>query len=124
MDAKRRATKNSRKYNSTVDRWQHDEICRASQLVHGWTYEWVKYLDYISKLDISHDAPYRQRLRFNDLNHQHMLLSAFNELKAKEYTRSQCIRGQDKNNTLDPAIQQHLEWLSFNCKTYFSSSSS
>ena len=29
-----------------------------------------------------------------------------------------------QNDTLDPAVQQHLEWLSFNWPTYFSSSSS
>ena len=29
-----------------------------------------------------------------------------------------------QNNTLDPAVQQHFEWLSFNWKTCFSSSSS
>ena len=29
-----------------------------------------------------------------------------------------------QNNTYDPAVQQHLEWLSFNWKTCFSSSSS
>ena len=50
-------------YTSILDRWQNDEIYRAFRLVHGWTEEWVKYLDYISKIDISHEAPYRQRLR-------------------------------------------------------------
>ena len=34
----------------------------SSELVHGWTEEWVKYLDYISKIDIGHDAPCRQGL--------------------------------------------------------------
>ena len=62
MDAKRGVLKRC-KYTSILDRWPKDEVCRASQLVHGWTEEWVKYLDYISKIDISHDAPYRQRLR-------------------------------------------------------------
>ena len=32
--------------------------------VHGWTDECVKYLDEISKIDISHDAFHRQRLRY------------------------------------------------------------
>ena len=63
MDAKRGATKRG-EYTSILDRWQNDEVYRASQLVHGWTEEWVKYLHYISKIDISHDAPYRQRLRY------------------------------------------------------------
>ena len=85
MDAKRGATK-----------------CTESlELVHGWTDEWVKHLDCISEIDISHNALYRQRLRcentvnmrnkqdhcVNDLivNHHLMFVPAFNELKAKEY---------------------------------------
>ena len=35
---------------------QNDEVYRASQLVLGWTDEWVEYLDYISKIDISHET--------------------------------------------------------------------
>ena len=58
INAKRRVLKRGK------DRWQNDEVYRASQLVHCWTDEWVKYLDYISKIDISHDAPHRQRLRY------------------------------------------------------------
>ena len=62
MDAKRGVLKRG-KYTSLLDRWQNDEVYRESQLVHGWTEEWVKYFDCISKIDISHDAPYRQPLR-------------------------------------------------------------
>ena len=51
------------KNTSIVDRWQNHEVYRESQLVHGWTDEWVKYLDHISEIDISHHARYRQRLR-------------------------------------------------------------
>ena len=58
------------------------------------------------------------------LNHQRMLLSAFNELKAKEYLRIPMHLWTRQNNTVNPAVQQHLEWLSFNWETYFSSSSS
>ena len=50
-----------RKHTSILDRWQKDEAHRTSQLVHGWTEEWVKYHDNISsKIDISYDAFYRQ----------------------------------------------------------------
>ena len=45
---------------SIWDRWQNDEVYRASQLVHGCTDEWVKYLDYIAHFDISFDAPHWQ----------------------------------------------------------------
>ena len=62
MDTKRGVVKRC-KNTSFLDRRQNDEVYRASQFVHGWTDEWVKYLDYISKIDVSHDAPYRQRLR-------------------------------------------------------------
>ena len=44
MDARRGAPKNSRK-------------------LHGWTEEYVKYLDYISQIDINYEAPYKQRSR-------------------------------------------------------------
>ena len=85
MDAERGALKRG-KYTSVIDRWQNDEVYRVSQLAHqktvaqiqldigpmtertsqlvqGWTEEYVKYLDYISKIDISHDARYNQRIR-------------------------------------------------------------
>ena len=55
----------------------------------------------------------------NSFQHQQMLLSAFNDLKAKTYLIFRC-----KCDTLDPAVQQPSEWLSFNWKTYVSSSSS
>ena len=44
MDAKSGELKRG-KCTSFLDRWQNDEVFRASQLVHGWTDEWVKYLD-------------------------------------------------------------------------------
>ena len=62
MDAKRGALKRG-KYTSILDRWKNDEVYRQYRLPHNWTDEWVKYLDYISKVDISHYAPHRQRLR-------------------------------------------------------------
>ena len=55
------------KYTSILDRWQNDEVYRESQLAHGWTDEWVKYLDNISEIDISHNAPFRQRVRYNNI---------------------------------------------------------
>ena len=62
----------------------------------------------------------------NDLiiNHQQMLLLAFNELKAKRSTSYSDALEDKTKNTLDPAVQQHLEWLSLNWKTHFASSSS
>ena len=65
MDAKRGALKHG-KYTSFLDQWQKDGVYRESQLSHGWTDEWVKYLGCISEKDISYDAPYRQRVRYNN----------------------------------------------------------
>ena len=115
-------------------------------MVHGWTEEWVKYLDYISKIDISHDAPYRQRLRYNSTicmrsvdsnNKQAGPLCQRPDCKTSADVLVSLRRTQGKfvphipmhlttrqNNTSDPAVQQQLERLSFNWKTYFSSSSS
>ena len=119
-----------------------NEVYQASQLVHGWNEEWVKYLDYISNIDISHDAPYRQRLRHErtmyvrsvDSNKQAGPLCQRPGYKSSADSRVSVQRAQGKgvlhipmhwrtrqNNTLDLAVLQHLELLSFNWKTYFSS---
>ena len=113
----KRSKEKQRKFTSVLDRWQDDEIYRASQLVHGWTEEYVKYLDYISQIDISYEAPYKQRNRYETtlfmrgvdsnkqaeplcqrpiFNLQQMRLSAFNENKAKEYRILKCTCGQSK----------------------------
>ena len=132
-DAKRRVLKRG-KCTSFLDRWQNDEVYRASQVVHGWTDEWVKYPDYISKIDLSHDAPHRQRLRCEstistrsvDSNKQAGLLCQRPDDKSSANALVSLQRASGKgvphipmhlrtrrHNTLDPAIQQHLEWLSF-----------
>ena len=144
MDAKRGVLKRG-KYTSILDRWQKDEVHRASHLVHGWTDEWVKYRDYISKIDIRHDPPYRQRqpyestvyVRGVDSNKQAGPLCQRPDYKSSANALVSLQRAQGKgvphipiklrtrqNDTLDPAVQQHLEWLSINWPTYCSSSSS
>ena len=62
-DALRGATKKD-KCTSIWDRWQNDEVHRASR-----TDMWVKYLDFIAHFDISHDAPHWQRARHNNMVH-------------------------------------------------------
>ena len=140
MDVKRGVLKRG-KYTSTLDRWQNDEAYRASHLVHGWTDEWVKYLDYISKIDVSHDAPYRQRLRYESTVYMRGVDSKKHAGRPGYKSSANALvslqRAQGKgvpqipmhlrtrqNNTLDPAVQIHFEWLSFKWKMYFSSSSS
>ena len=82
MDAKRGVLKRGN-YTSILDRWQNDEVYRESQLVHGLTEEWVKYLDCISKIDTSRDAPHQQRLR---------------------YESTVCMRGVDSNKQAGPLV--------------------
>ena len=139
MDARRGATKRH-EYTSFLD-----EKYRAPQLAHGWAGTRVRYLDYISKIDISHEAPYRQRLRYEstlkmsgvDSNEQAgplcqrpdykssaQALVSLQRNQGKVYLTFRCTRGKDKITHLDRAVQQHSEWLNFNWKTFFSSSSS
>ena len=141
----RRGATKRHEYTSILDRWQNDEIYRASQLAHGWTETSVKYLDYISKIDISHEAPYRQRLRYEstlfmsgvDSNKQAGPLCQRPDCKSSADALVSLQPAQGKgvphipmhwrtrqNNTLDPAVQQHSELPSLNRKTYFSSFSS
>ena len=86
-----------------LDRWQKDEVYRASQLAIGWTETFVKSLSDISGTsatmhltDNEYDIttlsigealiPTNKQDCVVDLiiKHQHKLLSAFNNLKAKE----------------------------------------
>ena len=58
--------------------WMHEEEQRktaahflytdlpACQVVRGWTEEYVKYLDHISRIDFSYEAPYKQRNRYEN----------------------------------------------------------
>ena len=85
MDARRGATNNSRNFISLLDLWQKEKVFRASPLVHGWTEEYVKYLDYTSKIDISGGAPHNQRNR---------------------YENSLFMRGVDSNKQAGPLCQR------------------
>ena len=68
-DALRSATKGERTFASIWKRWEHDEICRKSQLAHNWSDAWVRYLDHIAQFDMSHNAPSWQRERHVNLIH-------------------------------------------------------
>ena len=66
-EALRCASKGKREFTSIWDRWQNDETFRKSQLVHEWSDAWVRYLDHIAQIDISHTAPHSQREGYNNL---------------------------------------------------------
>ena len=128
--------------------WTDGRTTKYAESLNGYTVgqnEWAKCLDYISKIAISHDALYRRRLRYEstvcmrsvDSNKQAGPLCQRPDYKssAKALVNLQRAPGKGvphipinfrtrQNDTLDPAVQQHLEWLSCNWPTYFSSSSS
>ena len=56
MDARRGAWKHG---EDTVEiRWRQDEEYKNSQLAHGWTEEYCRYLDYLTTIDITCTAPW------------------------------------------------------------------
>ena len=61
MDAKRGAK--MRNYSSTLERWQKVEKDRISQMGIIRTEVYRRYLDYLTKIDISHEAAYSQGSR-------------------------------------------------------------
>ena len=66
-DALRGARKNKRIYTSIWDMWQNDATYREAQLAIGWSAAWVRYLDHIAQMDISHAASHEQRGRYHNL---------------------------------------------------------
>ena len=70
-DALRAAIKKGKK--SILQRWQEDEVYCESQAKHQWTESYCRYLDAISKIDIS--STYQQRLRYDNtialIRHDH-----------------------------------------------------
>ena len=67
-DAKKGALKHT--HSSTLERWQNDEYYRTDQAEeHGWSEEWVKYLDFLTRVDISYTATNYQRNRYENMAH-------------------------------------------------------
>ena len=125
MGAKRgRQTRD--KYTSVLYQWQTEVI--------GWMETHVQYFDCISEIDISFNAPYRQRLRCNntvcmrgvDSNKQAgplchrrgykssaQALVSFQQAQGKGVPHIPIKEPTKQNDTLDPTVRQNLEWLSF-----------
>ena len=120
-------------------------VYRASHVAIGWTETYVKYIDYLTTVDIKHDAPHRQRNRY-----ENMIFTISDDpnslagplWKREDYKTStsalMCLQQEQgkgvphipmhmrtrQHNTLDPTIQQILVWLSQNWQTYFSTPTS
>ena len=108
----------------------------------GWTETYVKFLD--STVDINHEGSYRQRhrcastlfMRSVDPNPQAQPLCKREDYRPSADALVSLQRDQSKgvpqiplhlrtrqHDTLDAAVQQRLEWLSFTWQQHFSSSS-
>ena len=139
MDAKRGATK-IREYTSIMGRWQHNENFRASQWAQGSIETWVKYLDFISEIDISHNAPYRQRQRYESTLHMRGVDSkkqggrlcqlpdyrpSADVLVSLQQNQGKGVRPVPlhlrtrQHNTLDPAVKQHFRIVEFQLEDVF-----
>ena len=130
-DASRSTTKGERTLASIWDRWQNDEIYRKSQLAHGWSDAWVRYLDHIVHFNICHNAPQPQRERYVNLIHLRSVdgnkqagpswqRPGYREAK-KEKSNLQKSRRQEQvpnwkrlQNRIGHSPQEYLEWLSLN----------
>ena len=144
VDVKRGVRRRGR-HTSVLSRWQNDETYRASQLAIGWTETYVKYLDYISTVDIKYEACCRQRHRYEstlfmrsldphpqagplwkreDFQPSANAFVSFQRDQGKGVPQIPLHLWTRQRNTLDPAVRQHLAWLSFNWQRHFSSSSS
>ena len=56
-----RAVKHNENKNPSISvRCMTDEQNRSSQMAHGWTDAYCRYLDYLVRVDITHVAPHHQ----------------------------------------------------------------
>ena len=114
---------------SILSRWQKGEIYRASQGAIGWTGAYVKYLDFLTTVDIMQEAPYRKRYRYENMifmRRDHPNPQAGPLWKREDFKTSasalMCLQQEQgkcvphipiqvrtrQHNTLDPTIQENL----------------
>ena len=129
--------KDAKKHNfsSISERWQDDERYRTSELADNCTEVYGRYLDYLTTIDMSHEASYHQRNRYentstmqcHDQNLQYDYRATTEALVTlgEEHGRTNTyIPNKDQTrqrSTLDPKIQQYLVWRSQQWRTHFTS---
>ena len=64
-DATKGLTK--RGYDSIVHRWLTDPQFQESQMSHGWTEEYCRYLDYLTTFNIKYNATGPERSRYHNM---------------------------------------------------------
>ena len=128
-----------------IEQVEKDEQYRKSQLDLGWTEAYCRCLDFLTKIDISHNAPYHQRNRYDntitmkssDPNHQSGPMWQREDCRAtpKALVNLRVEHGRNptfipkhmrtrQRNTLDPDLRRILDCLSENRKTFLPTSSS
>ena len=122
-----------------------DQAYRESQLKINQTEVYRRYFDYITTIDISHEAPYHQRNRYgntitmsrNDPNFQSGPMRMMDDYRAATRALVMLREEQGRTNTSipkkertkqrnsrDPTVQEYLTWLSVNCRTHFATTES
>ena len=141
-DALHGCSKKKRTKTSICDRWQNDQTYRESQVAIGWSDAWVRYLDHIAQIDISHNATQEQRIRYHNLVYLRsvdedrqapQLGTSLGYCEAKhalvavqKHSRQElgitfiikCERHRS-GNQLDPQLQGYHEWQRTNWAEYF-----
>ena len=108
MDAMRRAQKRG-DHPSLLSRWQNDEIHRTSQLAIGWTETYVKYLDYLTTVDISQKVCHRKRNRYAN-----MIFMRNDDPKSPSRTTVEKRRLQNNNECADvPSTRTRQRYPSY-----------
>ena len=123
---------NKRGRDTITISWKRDEKYRNSQLAHGRTEEYCRYLDYLTTIDISYVATWEQRHRYESTS----TLSCVHKIVKKDQRKQVQVfrtttqggrqnsffrrtreRGKDRSTA-------KLEWMSQNWRTHFAQPSS
>ena len=113
----------------------------SSQMAHGWTETYCRYLDHRVTVDVTNVAPHHQRqgyestitMQCSDPDPQlgpmkdrddcqattRLLVNIRNE-QSRANTYSPKTQRTRQRNTLHPKVQKQLEWLSGHYEEYFS----
>ena len=122
--------------------WTKDQIYREWKVAIGWSDAFVRCLDHISAVDISHNATQEQRSRYHQLIYLRasdddrqgpplVTRPGYKEARDVPVTMQKQSRAelgiefipkserQRLGNMLDSQLQEYLVWLSTNWSTFF-----
>ena len=123
-------SKQKKNHDTFTIRWQDDEQYRESQLSHGWTGEYCKYLDHLKTFYIANAATWKQRHRYERTITLDMTTKdptdALIGLRQEQGRENPKIPKNERTRQrpFDDRLQAKLEWLSQHCRTDFAQPSS